>query len=107
MPELTRAHIVDCMHTVTRQRRTPPAGLGEALRQARDEAGLSQGAVAAAVGVRPDYISKLERGERCPSVKVAQALASVLELRAAGSALLSAAAVDDAGRSHPWRTRQQ
>ncbi|MEU0588277.1 helix-turn-helix domain-containing protein [Streptomyces sp. NPDC006132] len=91
------------MHTVIRQRRTPPAGLGEALRQAREEAGLSQGAVAAAIGVGPDYVSKLERGERCPSVKVAQLLAAVLKLGAAGSALLSAAAVDDAGRSHPWR----
>jgi transcriptional regulator with XRE-family HTH domain len=103
MPELTDTHIVDCMQTVIRERRTPPTGLGEALRQAREEAGLSQGAVAAAVGVRPDYVSKLERGERCPSAKVAQLLAAVLELGAAGSALLSAAAVDDAGRSHPWR----
>jgi transcriptional regulator with XRE-family HTH domain len=91
------------MQTTVRERRTPPAGLGEALRQARETAGLSQGAVAAAVGVRPDYVSKLERGERCPSVRVATSLASVLELGAAGTALLSAAAVDDAGRSHPWR----
>lgn len=56
-----------------------------------------------AVGVRPDYISKLERGERCPSASVAAVLASVLDLSAAGAALLSAAAVDDAGRDHPWR----
>ncbi|MEH0637314.1 helix-turn-helix transcriptional regulator [Streptomyces bottropensis] len=94
------------MQTTVRERRTPPAGLGEALRQARESAGLSQGAVAVAVGVRPDYISKLERGERCPSASVAAALTSVLELGAAGAALLTAAAVDDAGRSHPWRTRQ-
>lgn len=91
------------MQTTVRERRTPPAGLGEALRQARESAGLSQGAVAVAVGVRPDYVSKLERGERCPSANVAAALAAVLELGAAGTALLSAAAVDDAGRSHPWR----
>ncbi|MGC9536510.1 helix-turn-helix domain-containing protein [Streptomyces sp. UG1] len=96
--------IVDCMQATVRERRTPPVGLGEALRQAREDAGLSQGAVAAAVGVRPDYVSKLERGERCPSVRVAESLAAVLELSAAGAALLSAAAVDDAGRSHPWRT---
>lgn len=89
-----------------RERRTPPAGLGAALRQARENAGLSQGAVAAAVRVRPDYISKLERGERCPSVNVAAALSSVLKLGPAGAALLEAAAVDDAGRSHPWRIRQ-
>ncbi|MFD7003945.1 helix-turn-helix transcriptional regulator [Streptomyces mirabilis] len=94
------------MQMVIRERRTPPAGLGSALRQARVEAGLSQGAVAAAVGVRPDYVSKLERGERCPSVRVAELLASALKLEAPGAALLSAAAVDDAGRSHPWRSRR-
>lgn len=91
------------MQTTVRERRTPPAGLGEALRQARETTGLSQGAVAMAVGVRPDYVSKLERGERCPSASVAELLASVLELGATGAALLEAAAVDDAGRSHPWR----
>lgn len=91
------------MQTTVRERRTPPAGLGDALRQAREAVGLSQGAVAATLGVGPDYVSKLERGERCPSDEVAQALAAVLELSAAGAALLTAAAVDDAGRSHPWR----
>lgn len=91
------------MQTTVRERRIPPAGLGEALRQARETAGLSQGAVAVEVGVRADYVSKLERGERCPSASVAELLASVLDLNAAGAALLSAAAVDDAGRSHPWR----
>lgn len=92
------------MQTTVRERRTPPAGLGEALRQARETAGLSQGAVAGAVGVRPDYVSKLERGERCPSVSVAQALARILNLTAAGAALLFAAAVDDVGKDSPWRT---
>ncbi|NUQ96388.1 MAG: helix-turn-helix transcriptional regulator [Streptomyces sp.] len=91
------------MQTTVRRRRTPPVGLGDALRRARENAGLSQGAVAAAVGVRHDYVSKLERGERCPSANVAEALAVVLNLSASGAALLEAAAVDDAGRSHPWR----
>lgn len=89
--------------TVVRERRVPPPGLGEALRKAREKAGLSQGAVAAAVEVGHDYVSKMERGERCPSVEVAQVLATVLDLSEAGAALLSAAAVNDAGRSHPWR----
>jgi transcriptional regulator with XRE-family HTH domain len=91
------------MHPSIRVRRTPPPGLGDALREARLQVGLSQGDVAAAVGVRPHYISKLERGERCPSECVAQALAVVLELGAAGAAMLSKAAVADAGHSHPWR----
>ena len=88
---------------VIRQRRTPPDGFGAALRQAREDAGLSQGAVALAAGVRPDYISKLERGLRCPSAQVADALASVLRLNVVARALLAAASVDDAGRSHPAR----
>jgi len=103
MPGLTGARIVDCMQTTVRERRTPPAGLGDALRCARETAGLSQGAVAAAVGIRPDYVSKLERGKRCPSVRVAESLAALLELAGGDAALLSAAAVDDAGRSHPMR----
>ncbi|MFI0964657.1 helix-turn-helix domain-containing protein [Streptomyces sp. NPDC021080] len=92
------------MQIAVRERRVPPAGLGEALRQARVDAGLSQAAVAVAIGVRPDYVSKLERGERCPSARVAESLASVLELSAAGTALLAAAAVQDAGRNHPARS---
>ncbi|MFF7884321.1 helix-turn-helix transcriptional regulator [Streptomyces sp. NPDC020794] len=91
------------MQTTVRERRTPPAGLGEALRQAREAVGLSQGAVAAVVGVRSDYVSKIERNERCPSVSVAEALAAVLNLGTTAAALLEAAAVGDAGRSHPWR----
>lgn len=88
---------------VIRIRRTPPRGLGRVLRLARERAGLSQGALAAEVGVRPDFISKLERSERCPSALVADALAVVLDLDAAATELLAAAAVDDAGRSHPAR----
>jgi transcriptional regulator with XRE-family HTH domain len=86
-----------------RIRHTPPKGLGRALRTARESAGLSQGAVAREVGVRPDYISKLERGARCPSTTVADALAALLDLDEATTQLLAAAAVDDAGRSHPLR----
>jgi transcriptional regulator with XRE-family HTH domain len=88
---------------VIRQRRTPPDGLGEVLRQAREDADLSQGAVAMAAGVRPDYVSKLERGLRCPSASVADALAMVLRLGGTERVLLTAAAVDDAGRDHPAR----
>ncbi|MFK0154608.1 multiprotein-bridging factor 1 family protein [Streptomyces sp. NPDC090493] len=91
------------MQTTIRERRTPPVALGGALRQARESASLSQGAVAVAVGVRADYISKLERGERCPSVTVARALAGVLHLDGAAAEMLARVAVDDAGRDHPAR----
>lgn len=88
---------------VIRQRRTPPTGLGATLRSAREQLGLSQGAVALTVGVRPDYVSKLERGLRCPSVSVADSLVLVLELNDTARAALLAAAVTDAGRDHPGR----
>lgn len=86
-----------------RIRRTPPKGLGRVLRTARERAGLSQGQVAAEVGVRPDFISKLERSQRCPSAAVADALAVLLDLDEAATQLLAASAVADAGRSHPAR----
>ncbi|MFF4823124.1 helix-turn-helix domain-containing protein [Streptomyces sp. NPDC001312] len=91
------------MQTTVRERRVPPAGLGEALRQARESAGLSQGDVAAAVGVRPDYVSKLERGLRCPSVSVASALVRMLHPSGQVAEALAVAAVPDAGRDHPAR----
>ncbi|MGW1796521.1 helix-turn-helix domain-containing protein [Streptomyces sp. NPDC001984] len=73
------------------------------MRLAREHAGLSQGEVAAAVGVRADYVSKLERGLRCPSARVASALARVLRPKAQAAELLAAAAVNNAGRDHPAR----
>lgn len=86
-----------------RIRRTPPKGLGRVLRLARERAGLSQGQVARELGVQATHVSKLELGQRCPSSAVADLLAVVLDLDAAGTELLAAAAVEDAGRSHPAR----
>lgn len=87
-----------------RQRRTPPDGLGQALREAREAVGLSQAATAQACGIGQSYLAKLEDSSRCPSVTVADRLAEVLQLGDLARALLAAAAVDDAGRSHPART---
>ncbi len=86
-----------------RERRIPPQGLGSMLRQARERAGLSQSALAAAAGVRRPYVSKLEDSARCPSLLVANALCAALALDGDEAALLLGCAVDDAGRSHPWR----
>ncbi|MGW3024510.1 helix-turn-helix domain-containing protein [Streptomyces sp. NPDC001221] len=90
--------------SLIRERRTPPEGLGPMLRQARERAGLSQSATAAAVDVRRAYINKLEHSARCPSQVVAMALCDVLALDDDEAALLLGCAVDDAGRSHPART---
>lgn len=86
-----------------RQRRTPPDGLGQALRAAREQVGLGLREAARQCGLSAGYLAHLEAGERCPSVAVAERLAEVLQLGATAGALLGAAAVDDAGRSHPAR----
>ena len=95
---------VGCMsEPIVRQRRTPPAGLGPALRTARGHAGLSQSAVARRVGLTSSYLAKLENGTRCPSVTMAGRLAVVLALGDDERRQLLAAAVNDAGADHPYR----
>lgn len=87
-----------------RQRRIPPDGLGQALRTAREGAGLGVREAARLCGLSAGYMAHLEAGERCPSAVVAARLADVLQLDEAARGLLDSAAVDDAGRSHPART---
>lgn len=86
-----------------RERRTPPEGLGAMLRGARERAGLGQREAARGAGLSSGYMAHLEAGERCPSRAVAQRLAGSLALDEQERAQLYAAAVDDAGRSHPAR----
>lgn len=52
--------------------------LGSKLRRAREEAGLSQGAFARAVGLSSEYISLLESGKRVPSFDTMKRLSSYL-----------------------------
>ncbi|MGW2895844.1 helix-turn-helix domain-containing protein [Streptomyces sp. NPDC001212] len=81
----------------------PPPELGPLLRDARLRAGLSQTETARLAGVQQPLVSKLEAAQRCPSLAVAEALADTLRLTLPECRQLYAAAVDDAGRSHPDR----
>jgi transcriptional regulator with XRE-family HTH domain len=80
--------------TVTvRQRRVPPTGLGEMLNRVRLRAGLRGTEAARLAGVSRQYLVRLETGQRCPSVDVAERLAEVLGLTGPECAELMAAAV--------------
>lgn len=52
--------------------------LGRRLRRLRDDRGLTQAAVAEAVGIEPDTVGRLERGLRLPSLAVLAKLADTL-----------------------------
>ncbi len=52
----------------------------EQLRRLRDLRGLSQAALAAKIGGHAMTISKLERGERAPSLKMLRRLAAALDV---------------------------
>jgi transcriptional regulator with XRE-family HTH domain len=54
-------------------------GIGERLRQARQEKGLSLRAFARSVGVSPSLVSQIELGKALPSVGTLYAIASKLE----------------------------
>jgi len=80
-----------------RQRRTPPATLGPMLGRARLRTGLRSAEAARLVGISRQYLVRLESGQRCPSVGVAEALAEVLRLDKEDRAELMAAAVTRGG----------
>jgi putative transcriptional regulator len=56
-------------------------GLANRMRVARAERDLSQGALAAAVGVSRQTISSIETGQYCPSALLAFQLARALGVR--------------------------
>lgn len=88
---------------LVRVRRTPPQGLGPLLRAGRERAGLGQREAARLAGIPHGYLWLLENGQRVPSMAVAELLADTLQLKLAECRQLFAAAVVDAGRSHPDR----
>ncbi|MFC5670830.1 helix-turn-helix domain-containing protein [Streptomyces incanus] len=73
------------------------------LRAARERAGLGQREAARRTGLTHGYLWLLENGQRTPSMAVAELLADALALTLEECKQLYAAAVDDAGRSHPAR----
>lgn len=54
--------------------------LGEALRDARHERGLSQEELGLRTGVHRNYVGGIERGERSPTVVVVATLADALDV---------------------------
>lgn len=62
-----------------RRRMTPEEAFGEALREARERAGISQEALALEAGRHRSYVSDLERGKYSASIKTLFLLAEVLE----------------------------
>jgi transcriptional regulator with XRE-family HTH domain len=63
-------------------RRTLPPDLASALWRAREKSGLTNRQVASQAGIDPSYLSKLVRGDRCPSSVVVERLIAVLPLTA-------------------------
>lgn len=57
-------------------------GLGEYLREQRENAQLSVRQLSAAAGISNPYLSQIERGLRKPSAEILQALASGLRISA-------------------------
>ena len=62
-----------------RRKMTPEEAFGEALREAREVAGISQEALGLAAGRHRSYVSDLERGKYSASIKTLFLLAQVLD----------------------------
>ena len=59
-----------------------PQAFGEALRQLREERGLSQEAAALACGIDRSYYGKIERGMKSPTLGTVWKIADALEVQA-------------------------
>lgn len=60
------------------QRSDLSARFGEALRQARIDAGLTQETLGYKAGLSRNYVGEVERGEKSPTLDVVAALAKAL-----------------------------
>ncbi len=73
------------------------------LAAARERTGHTQARISVAAGLGRSYVCLIEGGHRTPSRVAAERLADVLQLTGEERAQLYAAAVTDAGYSHPAR----
>jgi ribosome-binding protein aMBF1 (putative translation factor) len=80
-------------------RRTLPPAVASALWTAREESNLSNREIAEQAGIDPSFLSKIVRGNRCPSQVVAARLIDVLPLTVGEQEALRDVAVQDAGKS--------
>src|SRR5579863_5465933 len=60
--------------------RTLGARLGARLRERRDALGWSQAQLAEAVGVTPNYVGVVERGEKLPTMETLEAFGGALNV---------------------------
>lgn len=67
---------------MARRARSLEAAFGDALREFRARAGLSQEALGLRSDLHPTYISQLERGLKSPSLRAIHALAATLGVHA-------------------------
>lgn len=61
-----------------RDRVTPPADFPASLRRLREAAGISMYELARRAGISPDMVSRMERGQRGPTLETARKLARAL-----------------------------
>jgi DNA-binding XRE family transcriptional regulator len=87
------------------ERRILPPDVASTLQRAREAHWLTQAEAARSAQVDRSYLSRLERGTRCPSLVVARALIEALNLEPAVANRLLEIARTDAGRSRPGRPR--
>lgn len=76
----------------------------EVLRRARERRGWTMTRAAAETGVSRPMISQLERGQRRPSVSLAEALIAGYGMTGPGADAVRAIALDWVGRDSPYRT---
>ncbi|MEQ9403210.1 MAG: helix-turn-helix transcriptional regulator [Cyclobacteriaceae bacterium] len=55
--------------------------VGKELKSLREQAGLTQNELAVKIGKDTDYLSKIERGKRTPSLKTLITIAKVLNVK--------------------------
>jgi len=92
------------MNTI-RERRIPPAEVGQMLGRARMRAGLRGREAARLAGLSRSYLLRLETGERTPSRTVVDVLITLFDLDDTEREMLLATSVDDAGRGY-WRRQR-